>query len=52
MFRYIDVGCNGMVSDGGVYRNSTLPTALCVNSLNVPEEQPPQGYDVPFIDVL
>ena len=46
MFRYIDVGCNGTVSDGGMYRNSTLSTALSANSLNVPAEQPPQGYDV------
>ena len=48
MFCYIDVGCNGRVSVGGVYRNSTLSTALSVNSLNVPAEQPPQGYDVPL----
>ena len=48
MFRYIDVGCNGRVSDGGVYRNSILFTALSVYSLNVPAEQPPQGYDVPL----
>ena len=48
MFRYVDVGCNGRVSDGGVYRNSTLSTALSVNPSNVPAEQPPQGYDVPL----
>lgn len=27
-FIYIDVGCNGRISDGGVYKNSTLYKAL------------------------
>ena len=35
-FLYVDVGCNGRVSDGGVFRNSSLNTAFERNSLNIP----------------
>ena len=27
-FRYIDVGCNGRISDGGIFRNSPISKAL------------------------
>ncbi|XP_046409143.1 putative nuclease HARBI1 [Ischnura elegans] len=33
---YIDVGVNGRVSDGGVFRESTLAEALRQNSLHIP----------------
>ena len=33
---YVDIGCNGRISDGGVFKNSTLYAALESNSLNVP----------------
>ena len=36
-FTYIDVGCNGRISDGGVFRSSSLSKALEENSLNVPK---------------
>lgn len=32
-FTYIDVGCNGRVSDGGGFRNCSLSTALENNLL-------------------
>ena len=35
-FLYIDVGCNGRVSDGGVFKNSSLYTALEREALGVP----------------
>lgn len=35
-FVYVDVGCNGRVSDGGVYGNSLLHSAVEQNSLNFP----------------
>lgn len=35
-FLYIDVGCNGRVSDGGVFANCSLSTALSTNTLNIP----------------
>ena len=36
-FIYIDVGCNGRISDGGVFRNSTLAMSLDNESLNIPK---------------
>ena len=39
-FLYIDVGCNGCVSDGGIFRNSALPDAINTNSLHFPQPQP------------
>ena len=39
-FLYVDVGCNGRVADGGVFRNSTLFAALEGNKLNVPQPKP------------
>ena len=35
-FLYVDVECNGRISDGGVFRNSTLCNALSLNTLNIP----------------
>ena len=42
-FTYIDVGCNGRASDGGVLKNSTLNTALTDGSLHLPPPEPLQG---------
>lgn len=36
-FSYIDVGCNGRASDGGVFDRSSLGQALANNSLDIPE---------------
>jgi len=36
-FIYIDVGCNGRVSDGGVFNRSSLYQALDTRTLNIPE---------------
>ena len=47
-FLYVDVGCNGRVSDGGVFRNSSLSTALEGNSLNAPPPEPLSGESVPL----
>ncbi|XP_068226050.1 uncharacterized protein [Palaemon carinicauda] len=38
-FLYIDVGCNGCISDGGVFANCSLSQAL-ENILNVPNGRP------------
>ena len=35
-FLYVDVGCNGRISDGGVFRNSSLSNTLSLNMLNIP----------------
>ena len=52
-FIYIDVGCNGRISDGGVFKNSTLSTALEQNSLHIPQATPLPGktHPIPFMIV-
>ena len=35
-FLHVDVGCNGRISDGGVFRNSSLSNALSINTINIP----------------
>ena len=50
-FVYVDVGCNGRVSDGGVFRNSNLFAALEGNSLNIPPPEPltQQDFNLPYL---
>lgn len=50
-FTYIDVGVNGRVSDGGVYRQSSLAKAVASNYLKIPEERclPGRNMPVPFV---
>lgn len=52
-FIAIDVGANGRISDGGVYRESNLCAAINSNSLNIPPPRPlPQrNLPVPFVIV-
>ena len=38
-FIYIDIGCNGRISDGGVEWNTTLSSVLENSSLNIPKER-------------
>ena len=40
-FIYVDIGCNGRISDGGVYQNSSLSHAINSNLINIP---PPQNF--------
>ena len=35
-FIYVDVGCNGRISNGGVFRNSVLSKAISTNLMNIP----------------
>ena len=44
-FLYVDVGCNGRVSDGGVFKNSSLFAALESKSLKLPSPEPLAGED-------
>jgi hypothetical protein len=46
-FLYVDVGCNGRISDGGVFANCSLSTALENNKLNIPEGKPLSGQADP-----
>lgn len=52
-FTYINVGINGRVSDGGVFRESDIAPCLSDprNPLNIPPDQPLPGMNeiVPFV---
>jgi hypothetical protein len=52
-FTYVDVGCNGRASDGGVYSNSSLCKAIERNLLHFPEDAtlPKSTKKVPFVIV-
>lgn len=52
-FLYIDVGCNGRVSDGGVFGKCTFQHALDNESLGLPPPQPLLGrvLNVPYLFV-
>lgn len=50
---YVDVGVNGRISDGGVFRESTLKAAIDCNALNFPSDKCLFGQEqpVPYIFV-
>ena len=39
-FLYVDVGCQGRISDGGVFRNTTLSRALEEGTAGLPPDAP------------
>lgn len=50
-FTYIDVGCKGRISDGGVFNRSTLYHAIENNLLNIPPPRNLPGTEIksPFV---
>lgn len=52
-FLYADIGCQGRISDGGVFRNTTLFKKLEENSLNLPNPDVlPGGHNrIPYVFV-
>lgn len=52
-FRYVNVGCQGRISDGGVLKNSNFFSKLTEETLNLPEDSPLPGRNkhVPFVFV-
>lgn len=50
---YMDVGCKGRISDGGVFNQCTLSDALARNTLNIPSARPltENGPEVPHVIV-
>lgn len=52
-FTYVDVGCNGRISDGGVFNNCSLAKAIEAKKLNIPSPKAlPHGHEkVPYVIV-
>ena len=50
-FIYVDIGCNGRISDGGVFRNSSLSTAIDENILNIPPPRKVGASVLPYVIV-
>ena len=50
-FIYVDIGCNGRISDGGVFRNSSLSTAIDENILNIPPARKVGASVLPYVIV-
>ena len=53
-FIYVDIGCNGRVSDGGIFKNCTLYHEIeNNNTLNIPEPAilPRSQYKIPYVIV-
>lgn len=50
---FADIGCQGRISDGGVFRNSLLWERICTNNMNFPPAKPLPGQtrDVPYVFV-
>lgn len=50
-YKFIYVGCNGRISDGGVYQNCNLSRAINEILLNWPDSRPLPGRekDVPYV---
>lgn len=51
-FMYVDVGCQGRISDGGVFKNSALYKSLENNELKLPAPcilQTPYLIKVPYV---
>lgn len=51
-FIYVDVGTNGRISDGGVFKKCTFAKALEQDLLNVPPPRPLPHCDIPVPFVL
>lgn len=41
------MGCQGRISDGGVFRNCLLFKKLDENQLNIPSDKPLPGKEIP-----
>ena len=49
IFRYIDIGTNGRISDGGVWNKCSLCEAITGNELNLPDTE---SLSSKYIDLL
>ncbi|XP_022835157.1 protein ALP1-like [Spodoptera litura] len=51
-FTYVDVGCKGRISDGGVFKNTGFYANLQQGKLNLPEPYPLPGRNNPIPHVI
>lgn len=47
-FTFADIGCQGRISDGGVFRNSALFKKMDTNQLELPSDNPLPGKYLPI----
>lgn len=47
-FTFADVGCQGRISDGGVFRNCTLYKKLGETNFNISDNQPLPRKEIPM----
>lgn len=52
-FLFVDIGCQGRISDGGVFQNSQMYRKIADNTLNLPPAKPlPERHiDTPYVFV-
>ena len=52
-FTYVNVGCNGRISDGGIFKSSSLSEALNNDLLGIPPARPPADFEtkLPYVIV-
>lgn len=50
-FIFADIGGQGRISDGGIFRNTLLWDMICNNTLNLPPPHPLPGsdFDMPYV---
>nr|XP_022905458.1 uncharacterized protein LOC111417421 [Onthophagus taurus] len=51
-FTYIDVGCGGKISDGGVFNNCSLKEGIVAKALDIPDRSPLKGRQLPMPYVI
>lgn len=51
-FQYVHIGCQGRISDGGVYKNTSFYKELKENRLKIPDPEPLPGREKFILYVL
>ena len=51
---YIDIGCNGRVSDGGVWENTKISTLIATGAAGLPNDSVLEGSErlLPYVFLL
>lgn len=44
-FLYVDIGCNGRVSGGGVWDNTRIRSRIALETAGLPSDKKPQGSE-------